>query len=148
MKYSQSPLLLSFTVVVTLAGWGCSDDNQTSPPASQRVEDQTRQVIRETSRYTYDHRAEYERKLRDALDKLNRRIGVLEQKAQTADADARQEYRRQLPELRRLHDQAQTQLRRIERATPGAWDDIKQGIGSAMEDLRSAVDRAGRHFRR
>lgn len=145
MRYALTVLLLPLAATLGLSGKARPQQNQSRPPTTQRVENQSRS--QEANQYPYEQRAEYQLKLQNVLNRLNQEIDTLEKKAHSAGTRAQEEYRKQLPELRRLRDNAQTELRKVERASPGAWSDIKQGIGNAVDDLRTAIDRAKRNYR-
>ena len=145
MSRIHSFVLFSATALVGFLAMGCAEQSPPGSSTDRRVEKETRQTHRDGDTYTYEQRGEYERNLQSAVDKLNRQIDDLERKAGTAGEKARAEYRRELPELRRLRDQARVELRKVRQASPGAWEDVKQGVGKAVQDLQTAVDRAGRH---
>jgi hypothetical protein len=146
MGRSQCFVSFALAAILALACNGWTQENQTRPN-TQRVEDRTRQALQDARSYRFDRKMDCQLKLQYVVDQLNRQIDLLERKSQAAGAKAREEYRRQLPELRRLRDRAAVELRKVQEATPGAWEEIKQGAGNAVEDLRKAVDRAARNFR-
>src|SRR5262245_32382138 len=73
----------------------------------QRHAGATLQTIRS---YTYEHKGEYEKKLQNVLDQLDREIAKLKKKASRAGAEARRKYQQEIEELRPLRDRAHAWL--------------------------------------
>ncbi len=108
---------------------------------------ETREALAAAKSYTFRQKDEYQRKLEAVLGKLGNRIEDLKKQAEQAGAEARQEYSKQLEELRRLRERAAERLANVKAASPDAWEEIKAGVGAAMEELQQAYERARSHFR-
>jgi len=115
--------------------------------SAAEVQKEIRDALQAAGAYTYQHRDEYRRRLQNVLDQVNDRIEQLQSQAARAGAEARKEYAEQIDQLRRLRDKVETQAERVKSATPKAWDDLKSGVGAALEDLRKAFEKAGERFR-
>jgi hypothetical protein len=112
-------------------------------PSAEAVRKEVREALDAIKSYTLQQKEEYARKLSEMLDDLNERIDDLKERAEAAGAQAKKEYAPQLQELQRKRDEVSRRLERVRQATPGAWEEIKQGVSSAVEDLQKALERAG-----
>ena len=91
-------------------------------------------------------RDEYVGKLKAQLDQWNTEVAKWEAKAQKAQAGARDEYEKQLKEVRRQRDQALEQMKRVQAATGEAWVDLVRGADDAWAKMREALEKARSHF--
>ena len=91
-------------------------------------------------------RDEYVGKLKAQLDQWNTEVAKWEAKAQKAQAGARDEYEKQLKEVRRQRDQALEQMKRVQAATSDAWVDLVRGADEAWAKMREALEKARSHF--
>jgi hypothetical protein len=123
-------------------------DSKDEKTTAEDVARQFRKTMEAAKSYGYDKKEEYQKKLQEGLDRIDRQIEVWKEKADQARGKARKDYGRKVAELKRLRSWAQTQLERVKRATPGAWEDIKSGVSAAMSNLRQAFEKAASHFRK
>jgi hypothetical protein len=92
--------------------------------------------------YSFQEKAKYEQQLQPVLNDLDERINEVAEQAAEAAPGANQQLQRDLAELRQRREIVQDKLKRVEAATPAAWDDVKAGIHAAIDDLRTGIDRA------
>jgi hypothetical protein len=97
---------------------------------------------------TMDQRSEYVEKLKAQLDQWNAEVAKWEVKAKEAQAGARVEYEKQLPELRRRRDEALEQMRRVQAASGDAWLELVRGADDAWARMREAFEKARSHFQK
>ena len=90
---------------------------------------------------------EFVRKMHTKLDQWNAEIDSLKAKADTAEADARAEYNKQLEILRSKRDDARSKLHELEAAGESAWEDLKAGVELAWESVSEAVRSAASRFK-
>lgn len=72
-------------------------------------------------------------------------LAKLEAEAAKASGAAKEEYKRQVVNLKAARAEAAAKLARMEKATGSAWNDAKEGFADAYRDMRSAYDRAVGH---
>lgn len=80
-----------------------------------------------------DQKAAYRGKLEAQLDKVDAQLKAWRAEAEKADADARMKY----------HDEIESLENKQQQISGDAWDEMRQGIERAMNDLSHAIDRAG-----
>lgn len=93
-------------------------------------------------------RDDYVKKMHEMLDKLNAEIDALAEKAEHAQADVRDEYRKQVAQLRTRQDQVRDRLASLRDAGDEAWQDLKAGVDMAKDAIREAVESARSRFDR
>lgn len=89
----------------------------------------------------------YEQKLQSKLDEWSAQVDILKAKADSAEADAKLEYQKQIDDLRAKQDSARDKLDELKEAGEDAWQDLKAGIESAWDSLGSSVDSAMSRFK-
>ncbi|MFP5381492.1 MAG: hypothetical protein ACLGG4_04445 [Gammaproteobacteria bacterium] len=87
-------------------------------------------------------RDEYVQKMHELLHKLDAEIDTLAARTGQVEADVRDEYHKQLAQLRTRRDEARAKLDALRDAGDGAWQDLKAGVELAWEALGEAVNSA------
>jgi len=90
---------------------------------------------------------EFVRKMHAKLDQWNAEIDTLKAKADSAEAEARAEYHKQLETLRSKRDDARHKLNELESSGENAWEDLKAGVELAWESVSEAVRSATSRFK-
>jgi chromosome segregation ATPase len=93
-------------------------------------------------------RDEYVKKMHELLDRMNAEIDVLASKAEQAEDEAREEYRKQIAQLRARQNDAKAKLATLRDAGEGAWEDLKTGIEIAKDAIGEAIESARSRFNR
>lgn len=88
----------------------------------------------------------YEKKLQGKLDEWSAEIDKLKAKADSAEADAKLEYYKQIEELQSMQDAASKKLDELKEASDDAWEDLKAGIDSAWDSLSRSIKAAVSRF--
>lgn len=115
-----------------------------SPAVSlEDVRREAREAFESAKNYTYERKAEYQKKLEPVLHDLDERIADLKERAAAAGAEARRRYARQIDDLSAKRDAVRDKLVRVCDATPEAWEDVKAGVGKAVNEFHKAFDRLG-----
>lgn len=88
----------------------------------------------------------YQEKLQSQLDEWSADIDKLKAKAESAEADAKLEYHKQIDELREMQDSAGKKLKELKASGDDAWEDLKAGMDSAWDSFSSAIKSATSRF--
>ncbi|MBA4068050.1 MAG: hypothetical protein C0501_30970 [Isosphaera sp.] len=102
---------------------------------------EVREALKAAKDYSFRQKDKYERELREVVDKVDDRIEDLRDRAKEAGADARAKIEEQVEELKKKRDALADRLGRAAPAAEDAWEDLKSGVGGAVEDLGQALDR-------
>ncbi len=89
----------------------------------------------------------YQQKLEAQLDKWKADIDKLKAKADKAEAETQIEYNKQIEDMRIKQKVAQEKLTELKEAGEDAWEDLKAGLDSALNNLGDAVKSATTRFK-
>jgi predicted nucleic acid-binding Zn-ribbon protein len=74
-------------------------------------------------------------------------IDLLKVKAEKAKAGAKITYLKQIEELRSKQESVKRKLNELMDSGEGAWEELKGGLETALEDLKEALSRAKSRFK-
>ncbi|MDH5264172.1 MAG: hypothetical protein OEX21_05415 [Betaproteobacteria bacterium] len=74
------------------------------------------------------------------LDHWNNEIDAMVARKDQIQQSARAEFGATIDDLRKRRDEARHQLEQVEKASEGAWQDMKAGIELAWESISQAVE--------
>lgn len=134
--------ILSLGLSAALLSPGCST-NVPSSPADQRVSDAKAKVddaAAATAAAGRAKRDEYARAMSKRLDELNVKYEELKGRAAKAEGQARKDLERKLDEAKVKRDAAAKKLDELKDAGADRWEKIKEGVGSAFDDLKKVFE--------
>ncbi|HPJ29853.1 MAG TPA: hypothetical protein PLZ42_00500 [Methanothrix sp.] len=76
------------------------------------------------------------------MDEWSTELDKLKSKAERAEGEIRYRYREEIEMLQDKQKTAQEKLAELQRATGTSWTDFKEGMSSAMIDIRRAMEEA------
>jgi hypothetical protein len=104
------------------------------------------------SKSTDDKHAVLKEELRKStkakLDSTDAAIKTLEEHSKTATGDAKKDIDKELDSLRSKRDDLQKRYDKIETTGPSAWDEFKNDVSKAADDLGAATKRALDRFKK
>jgi hypothetical protein len=92
------------------------------------------------------NRDEYVQKLKSQLDEWNAEARKWEAKAKEAQSHMKAGYEKQLTALNARRDEALEQMKRLQGASAGAWQDVMRGADEAWKNMQEAFNKARSHF--
>ena len=92
------------------------------------------------------NRDEYVQKLKAQLDQWNAEVSQWEAKARESQAHMKEEYEKQLGNVRSKRDEAMYQMKLMQNASLDAWQDMMRGADEAWKNMQEAFNRARSHF--
>ena len=92
------------------------------------------------------NRDEYVQKLKAQIDQWNAQAARWEAQMKEAQGRARQEYSQQLDQIKSRRDEMLYQMKLLQSASVGAWEDLMRGADQAWKGMQEAFDRARSHF--
>ncbi len=122
-----------------------------SHPASlEEVKKETQDVLDALKNYTADQRDEALQKTRKALDKLDKRIKILEtqvgvDRAQLSET-ARKKTDAALKELHKQRREVAEWSRRLKNSSTDAWDQMKKGFTEAYRAFHHSWEKTEKEF--
>lgn len=89
----------------------------------------------------------YREKMEAKLTKLDAEIQRLEGEWKEKKAEARLDTQEEIRQLRQRHEGVKAKLYELKTATGAAWDQAKDGMASAWNDLESSFQKASAEFK-
>ena len=93
-------------------------------------------------------REEYIDKLAAQIKEWSAKVDELESKARAAKANVKNEYGKQIGQIKDKRDTAVQKLQELKGASADAWDTLKAGSEAAWADLKNAVTAAKERFKK
>ncbi|HAM52786.1 MAG TPA: hypothetical protein DCP92_19600 [Nitrospiraceae bacterium] len=94
------------------------------------------------------NREEYIDKLAAQLKEWSASVDELESNARAAKANVKNEYEKQIRQMKDKRDTAFQKLQELKGASTDAWDTLKAGSEAAWADLKNAVAAAKERFKK
>jgi hypothetical protein len=91
-------------------------------------------------------RDEYVQKLKAQIDQWNAQAAHWEGEMRQAQGRLRQEYAQQLEQIKTRRDEMLYQMKLLQSASAGAWEDLMRGTDQAWKGMQEAFERARSHF--
>ena len=91
-------------------------------------------------------KAAYEKKLQAQLDEFAAEIKRLKERVDKAEADAEPWHQKQIDILQELHIKAMAKLDELDEAGDDAWEDLKESITTAWDEVAKALKSATKRF--
>ena len=91
-------------------------------------------------------RDEYVQKLKTQIDKWNAEAGRWEAQMQAAQGKLREEYAKQLEQVKARREEMMYQMKLLQNASADAWSDMMRGADQAWSSLHAAFDSARSRF--
>ncbi len=92
------------------------------------------------------NRDEYVQKLKTQIDKWNAEAGHWEVQMKDAQGKVREEYAKQLAQVKSKREEMLTQMKLLQNASADAWTDMMRGADQAWKSMQEAFERARAHF--
>jgi TolA-binding protein len=100
-----------------------------------------------TAKAGISERKQYQEKTEAKLRELDKEIAKLKVKVAKQDSEAGKQIEQQMADLEQKREAAGQQLQKFKKSSQDAWQDMKEGINAAINDLQAAYSRAASHFK-
>ncbi len=94
-----------------------------------------------------EQREAYIEKFKSKLDEWNSEIDKLQAKAKGAHDIARVSYDKQIEELKAKRDDLKLKMSNLHTRGEVAWEDLRDGIGTAWKNLGDSIEEAKSRFK-
>lgn len=145
-------LSLAFTLIAMTvwshAGFVASARAGTS---AGKVQKETKEAYEATKAYTLEKKDEYVQKVENELKKLDKAYDRVSSKAKSKAGDLKQKSKAEIEamdkDLEQKRKAAAEKLHALKSSSQDAWEKLKSGMDSAVDDLSSAIDQAKAKFK-
>jgi TolA-binding protein len=135
--------ILSLALLATLLPLGCGTNTSSTPATNSQMsnaKEKIRDAVDATTEAAKAKRDEYAREMSKRLDELNVKYEELKGRAAKADDQARKGLERMLEEAKVKRDAAAKKLDELKEAGADRWEKVKDGVGSAFDDLKQVFE--------
>jgi hypothetical protein len=118
-----------------------------TPAGGEVVRRRVREWLGGARGYGFEQRQQFGQKLDAVMRDLDEELENLQDQAEDAGPGARRRYEETIEELRRKREAVRERLARLRSVSGPAWEDVRNGINAAVDDLEQALERARARFR-
>lgn len=132
----------SLAIAVALISPGCSTNSASNPSDSKvsSAKEKLQDAADATTAAAKAKRDEYVRDLRRKLDEIDAKYKALEHRAAEAKGDAKKDLDEKVKVAKAKRDAAARKLDELKEASVDRWEKIKEGVGSALDDLKKSIE--------
>jgi hypothetical protein len=143
--------LLAITLLLALGTFpGCDKEEQAqSKPAAMSRENVTKEVKEAYSSakaYTEEQMLAFREQTETRLTEYGKGIDQLQAKTEKLAGDAKTKAEQQLTVLRQKRDAVSEKLKELGSSSKNAWEQLKSGVDTAMEDLGNTYKKTAAEF--
>ena len=140
-------LLVGLLGITPLVGYAAPADDKTS---IEDIKKETRDLLKTLGTFTADQKDEALRKIKGALERLDKRLDALEARVDEnwdkLDQAAREKSRASLKALRKQRNQAAEWYGRMKNSSGEAWEQMKKGFSDSYKSLQTAWEKSKKEF--
>lgn len=125
MKHLYAMAVLTGVLLV-----GCSETRQEAGEAS-----------REVGAAANRDRDEYQRRMENRMDQMDRQIEEMKERSRNATGEAKAKWDREVAELEDERREARTKYNNLKNATAEQWENMKTEVDQAMDSLERGYNR-------
>ncbi|MBA2485814.1 MAG: hypothetical protein H0V35_06905 [Nitrospira sp.] len=129
------------TLLTIAPGTVAAGDRQ-QPSAADRIVRDTKDAAEATKAYTIQQKEAFQKAIQKELNEMQVKIADLQKKTSAASVEARADLRKAIQELEKKKDLARKKLEEVNESTTAAWSTLKEGITTAVTDLRKSYTEA------
>lgn len=94
------------------------------------------------------NKEEYFAKMHAQLEVWQQKLDHLESSLQDAKQSVKEQYAKDIEELKVKMDTAENKLDAAKESSSDAWDELKSGVQGSFDELKNGFDAAWRHIRK
>ncbi len=138
--------MFTLTLAVALATLGCNDANSSMSPkgSADRKVAEAQVKINEANTATAAaadaKRDEYAAEMRKQLDALDAKTAEMKAQAAKAEGEAKKDLDKKLAAAQVRREAAVARLEELKTASADRWEKIKDGVGSAFDELKKSFE--------
>ncbi len=122
------------------------DQSKTEKVSGKDVKEKTMEAYDATRAYTQEQVQAFNEQMKTKLAEYNDDIDKLQAKVEELGGDAKAKAEQQMTELRQKRDDVSKKLQDLSSSSGNAWEQLKSGIDTAMEDLGNAYEKVVAEF--
>jgi len=134
---------LGWVVVIVLAAFlaACAPKTENKAVSSKEVVEQTQKALDTLQKYFQEQKVAHLKGAEAKLELLDRRIEILQSKADKMGEDAKSKFEKQVTAFKSKEEAAKEKLDKMMAATDENWEKMVAGIITAMNDLENEFNK-------
>jgi hypothetical protein len=151
-KLSRVILIGVFLFTVSWGLTACKDKTEkvseeaSKEEVSEDLEVETREAMESAGEFLDEGQKEYQEAMAVELAGMDKMIEGLKIKSQAAENEKKAEYQAMIQELTEKRDAIQKKMEGLKEASGDTWQDIKNELDAAMEDLKKTYNETAAKF--
>ena len=139
---------INFLILTVCFGLFCLPSLALTEQASlgPSIADKARQAVKDAKENGAERKEAFFNRVRDQLEVLDARLQALKDKGDILREKTRSELNNQLDKIKVQKNDILPKIESAARSGEASWQDMKQGIDRAVQDLIVAVDQAASNF--
>jgi hypothetical protein len=140
--------MMVFFILWLMIGFlsACGGEGEHEAVTGEDVKEETREAVEAVGAYTEAKKEEYQKKLNAQLDKYEQRLDALRAQGAMMTEEAKNKLGEKLEVLEREKKRLQQKAGELESKSGQAWEDLKNGVDDAMDELDTAFKEATSRF--
>jgi len=140
MRYTA---IVCLALSATLLLPGCGTQPSSNPDLNSKMSN-AKEKISDAEKATVEaakaKRDEYAREMHKRLDEFDVKCKELETRITTAEGQTKKDLEKKLEEAKVKRGAAAKKLDELKEAGADRWEKVKEGVGSALDDLKKVLD--------
>ena len=123
------------------------DDNATRDNTNNEIgTDRDWMVFEDNRDYTYNERDAFKSDIDRAMDRLDERIDIIEDKADDATGETKDAYDKRIEDLKAKRDNVEKRMDEFDEVKDNNWNQFRSNIRTAWMDVKNDVDQFGKEL--
>jgi len=135
--------ILSLAFSAALLSLGCGINPSSTPTSNSKIsnaKEKIRQAVEATTEAAKLTRDEYAREMSKRLDDFDVKCKQLDARITKAEGQAKKDLEKKLAQAKVKREAAAKKLDELREAGADRWEKVKDGVGSALDDLKKVFD--------
>ncbi len=140
MRYTG---IIALALSATLLLLGCGPTTPSTPESNAKMsnaKDKIKDAAKATTEAASAKRDDYAREMGKRLDDLNVKYDELKGRVARAEGQGKKDLEKKLEEAKVKRDAAARKLDELKEAGADRWEKVKEGVGSALDDLKKVFE--------
>jgi chromosome segregation ATPase len=108
--------------------------------AAKDAVDKTKDIFAKVKDYTYEKKEDFITWIKGKSDKYDEKIAEVEKKLESADEQAKEQYKATIEYLKEKKAQLDESMKELENVSEDKWEETKENIANVVEDMKQAFD--------
>ena len=146
MTIGRIVLLLCVTGTLLIIAPSTMTAGDEQPSTTDKLVRDTKDTVEATKQYTLQQKEAFQKTIQVELNEMQVKIADLQKKTSAASAEARGEMKKAVQDLEKKKDVARKKLEEVNESTSSAWSTLKDGMTTAVTDLKKSYHEAVSKF--